>query len=52
MSDRGNNLNPVVKDFITLHRGANELRVLGQVLHINQGLYTSEFEDLNYLKQI
>ena len=40
---------PNYDDIKTLSKGAEEYRVLGQILHINQGLYTSIPDSLNYL---
>ena len=37
------------KDIKTLSKGAEEYRILGQILHVNQGLYTSIPDSLNYL---
>ena len=36
-------------DLKTLSKGAEEFRILGQILHINQGLYTSIPDSINYL---
>jgi hypothetical protein len=40
---------PNYNDIKTLSKGAEEYRVLGQILHINQGLYTSIPDSFNYL---
>ena len=37
------------EDLKTLFKGAEEYRKLGQILHVNQGLYTSIPDSLNYL---
>lgn len=42
----------VYQEFKKLYEGANELKSLGQILHLNQGLYTSDFDTLNLLNRI
>lgn len=36
-------------NFKVLYRGAVELRTFGQILHLNQGLYTTQEETLSFL---
>ena len=42
----------VLQDFITLYKGSDEIKTLGAILHINQGLYTSLADSQNYLGKI
>ena len=42
----------IYKDFKKLNEGAEELRRLGQLLHINQGLENSYSKSLNYIETV
>ena len=42
----------IYKDFKKLNEGADELRRLGQLLHINQGLENSYSKSINYLETV
>jgi hypothetical protein len=37
---------------MTLYKGSSELRRLGEILHVNQGLYTTISESQNYISKI
>jgi hypothetical protein len=51
--ERFNNIDwNVYKDFKKLNEGAEELRRLGQLLHINQGLENSYSKSINYLETV
>lgn len=39
-------------DFKTLYKGADEMKTLGQILHLNQGLYTSDLDTLKIISRI
>lgn len=39
-------------NFKTLYKGADELKTLGQILHLNQGLYTSDLDTLKIISRI
>ena len=41
-----------LQDFMTLYKGSSELRRLGEILHVNQGLYTTISESQNYISKI
>lgn len=43
---------PTFRTFKTLKKGADELKTLGQLLHLNQGLYTSDEDTFNLLHTI
>lgn len=43
---------PTFKSFKTLQKGAKELQTLGKLLHLNQGLYTSDEETFNLLNTV
>lgn len=43
---------PTFRTFKTLKKGADELKTLGQLLHLNQGLYTSDEDTFNLLHNI
>ena len=43
---------PTFKSFKTLQKGAKELQTLGRLLHLNQGLYTSDEETFNLLNTV
>ena len=40
------------EDFKTLYKGADEMKTLGQILHLNQGLYTSDLDTLKIISRI
>ena len=42
----------VFEDFKTLYKGADEMKTLGQILHLNQGLYTSDLDTLKIISRI
>lgn len=42
----------IYEDFKTLAKGADELKTLGQILHLNQGLYTSDTDTLKLVNKI
>lgn len=42
----------LMEDLTTLSRGAEQLKILGQILHINQGLYTSDTDTLALLSKV
>lgn len=51
--ERFNNIDwGVYEDFKKLNEGAEELRRLGQLLHINQGLENSYSKSINYLETV
>ena len=43
---------PTFRTFKTLKKGADELKTSGQLLHLNQGLYTSDEDTFNLLHTI
>lgn len=43
---------PTFRTFKTLKKGADELKTLGQLLHLNQGLYSSDEDTFNLLHTI
>lgn len=40
------------EDFKTIYKGADEMKTLGQILHLNQGLYTSDLDTLKIISRI
>lgn len=42
----------IYEDFKTLAKGADEMKTLGQILHLNQGLYTSDTDTLKLVDKI
>lgn len=47
-----NNSKAAFDDFKTLYKGADEMKTLGQILHLNQGLYTSDLDTLKIISRI